>query len=39
MVKVEFLGCHEKNTKLGEKGMYSNEVVREYLVEEVGTGS
>lgn len=38
-VKVEFVGCRKKNIQLGEKGMCSNEMVREYFVEEVGAGS
>lgn len=38
-VKVEFVECYKRNIQLGEKRMYSNEVVREYFVEAVGAGS
>lgn len=37
--KVVFVGCPHTNRKQAEKGMYSNEVVREYFPEEVGAGS
>lgn len=36
--KVEFVGCHNGNIKWGEKGMYSNEVVGDYFLEEVRAG-